>query len=115
MFSNPFYIVGNLQGDERPVVAAVTPTSVGWKCRSTVRGALCHDYVSDESVGNVRSWVERDLSGKDYFFTRNREEVLERLATRFGTSDSVGFLTPGAHLSSMDAAERVLRHLESGW
>lgn len=116
-----FYIVGSLPGTRvsprEPVVAAVVPTPRGWRCRSSVSGRMCHDYVCDESVGDVRSWIERDLHSHDYLFTEHREEVLERLANRIVASDvgSVGFLAPDPSLSPESAAERVLQHLEHGW
>ena len=61
-----YYIVGNLLSSPMdhtaggtPVVAAVTKTTKGWKCRSTVRGAVCHDYMSHESIGHVRHWIQQ--------------------------------------------------------
>lgn len=115
-----FYIVGAVREARRPhpVIAAVVPTPTGWKCRSTVRGRLCHDYVCNESVGKVRKWIETDMvAPDDYVFTHNREEVVERLATRIATSDAglVGFVGADPMSPPEDAAERVLRHLEFGW
>ena len=121
-----YYIVGNLlstdhtsrsTGGGTPVVAAVTKTDNGWKCRSTVRGAVCHDYMSHESIGHVRHWIQQHDLHPNCLFTDRRADALERLAIRIGASDvhSVGFLAPNATLAQDEAAERVLQHLEHGW
>lgn len=117
MTDQPFYMVGTLHCTHEPVALAVTPTATGWRCRSSVRGALCHDYVSRESLGKVRTWVERDLQYNGCEFTQDREEMRARLATLVAASDdgSLGFLAPDPQLAPDAAAEQVLQHLERGW
>lgn len=117
----PFYIVGQLSKHTthdhtmQPVIAAITPTRCGWKCRSTLRNALNHDYVSFESTEHIREWLELQVHPRDSFITQNREEVAERLAIRLASNDVLGFLAPDANLSPDAAAERLLQHLECGW
>lgn len=85
-----------------------TPTGTGWRVRSTLHGALNHDYVSYESFGEVMDWLDLDLHRA--FVSTIREEVAELLA-----NGAAGSLAADPTLASDAAAERVLRHLEHGW
>jgi hypothetical protein len=120
-FTAPFYMWGTLPATRTPVAVVATPTANGWRCRSTDRCALQHDYTSRETVDTVRTWIERDLCRADaqiagVEFTRDRAAFASHLATLASTSGgSIGFLEPDPRLAPDEAAERVLRHLERGW
>ena len=117
----PFYMWGRLATTGEAVAVAATPTKTGWRCRSTARDALNHDYVSRETTNAVRAWVQGDLRlpgrADRVDFTRDRAAMAAHLATLAEASadGSVGFLAPEASSAPREAAERVLRHLERGW
>ena len=106
-----------------PVLAVFAPLDHGWRCRSTARGRLQHDYTSDESVDVLHGWLQADL-GPTVVTTFDREEALACLATLLASEDGAtdpSFLYHGAASVAADpwaeepAEERVLRHLERGW
>ena len=92
------------------IVAVLGRTDLGWRCRSTARDALQHDYVSRESLSHVRSFL--DLTHRGILVTGDREAALEAIDSAMGGGG--GFLHPSPH-DHADPANRVLRHLESGW
>ena len=97
---------------EAPFAAALVPTAQGWRCRAT--GELCHDYVSGESVQDVREWLVDCDRARHVELVTDREEARGRLATLLASNDGfLGFLAPP--MPPSEAAEAVLRHLERGW
>ena len=94
------------------VAAALVPTKRGWRCRSTLRGTLCHDYVCGETIGNVCAWLR--LYHPDMVVTADREEACAALEADDGTRGNV-FETPDPLLPPAAQADRILRQLEAGW
>lgn len=93
-------------------VAVIAPTKRGWRCRSNVRGALCHDYIRGESIGNVCGWLRLLPEHRDLVVTTDRDEVCAHVA-----DGAIGnaFLTLDPDLSPDAQADRVVTHLETGW
>ena len=100
------------------VVLALRATPRGWISRSTARGRLSHDYDARLQLRDVKEWIGTELAS--VHFTPNREEMLERLSSRIRRWDEhpgdppLGRFAPDPTRSPAEAAERVLRHLESG-
>ena len=94
------------------VAAALVPTKRGWRCRSTRRGALCHDYVSGETIGHVCAWLR--LHHPDVVVTADREEVCAALEEDAGMRGNA-FQTPDPLLPPAAQVDRMLRQLETGW
>lgn len=98
----------------RDVFAVVTSTPYGWRCRSTLRGVLQHDYVSHEPVDKLISWLRRDLWEHQVF--EDRRAALAHLATHISTGDgTVGYLRGDPTWLPQEFAERVCQHLERGF
>ncbi len=125
MFSS-CYVFGNLlpshkHSSTRVTLAVLTPTEDGWRCRSTARDCLQHDYVSCESLDVVTEWLECEMTRT--YWTEDRDQVLDLLATTddpSAPSAQAGvhletFLFGDPNVSSAERSERVLRHLETGW
>lgn len=95
---------------DRGLVAAIVPTDNGWRCRSNVRGALNHDYVSHQPASVVRKWIERDYPPPRLVFTADRDKALGRLSEgqSWGRYDR---LDPT--LSTTQHAAQVLAQLET--
>lgn len=106
-----------------PVLAVFSPLDHGWRCRSTARGRLQHDYTSDESIDVLHNWLQAEL-GPTVVTTFDREEALAYLSILLASEDGAtdpSFLFHGAMCGAQapwtaeNAEERVLRHLERGW
>lgn len=110
-----WYLVGTHRG--LPCAAVVRPstTTHGWRCRSTARDALQHDYPLIP-LDEVLEWMKRDLR-RIRCCTTDRQEALEHLAALHASGDAypMGFLSPDPSLALPDADRRVLDHLETGW
>lgn len=113
------YIFGLHADHASPVLVVASPTAHGWRCRSTLRDALQHDYVSGERVDELHDWLRLDLRR---LYSCSRESALAELASDDVTSTEggarsarTGFLAPDPALAPAAAAERALRHLERGW
>jgi len=94
-----------------PTLAVITPTSDGWRVRSTSR-RYNHDYVCYEPLQEVLEWVDLEL--RRPFVASGRAETL-KLLTSSGSAPRTGYLLPGGCASRREEAERALRHLERGW
>jgi len=107
----PRYIFGHLPNSSSsfPTLVVASPTSDGWRVRSTDR-SYNHDYVCYETFEEVMEWLDIDL--KRPFLCRDREEVTNVLTAE---DSSTGFLLPDGCSSVGEEADRVLRHLETGW
>lgn len=107
----PRYIFGHLPDSSSsfPTLVVAAPTSDGWRVRSTER-SYNHDYVCYETFEEVMEWLDADLTRP--FLCRDRDEVMNVLSTE---DSSTGFLLPGGCSSAGEEADRVLRHLETGW
>ena len=92
--------------------AAIVPTRRGWRCRSTLRNVLCHDYISGETIGNVCAWLRLLPHHADVLVTADREEAYAALMEDAGT---FGDRRPAPCLAPCDQAERILTHIETGW
>lgn len=105
------YIFGHLPKtlSTFPTLIVATSTSDGWRVRSTER-SYNHDYVCYEPFEEVMEWLDIDL--RRPFLCRDREEVMSVLSNE---DTSTGFLLPGGCSSASEEADRVLRHLETGW
>jgi hypothetical protein len=105
------YIFGHLPGAPStfPTLVVASPTLDGWHVRSTDR-SYQHDYVCYETFEDVMEWLDVDL--KRPFLCRDRDEVINVLRNE---DSSTGFITPGGCSSEDEEADKVLRHLETGW
>lgn len=105
------YIFGHLPmtSSAFPTLIVASSTSDGWRVRSTER-SYNHNYVCYETFEEVMEWLDIDL--KRPFLCRDREEVMSVLSNE---DSSTGFLLPGGCSSASEEADRVLRHLETGW
>lgn len=105
------YIFGHLPAPSPtfPTLVVASPTSDGWRVRSTDR-SYNHDYVCYETFEDVMEWLDADL--RRPFLCRDREEVMNVLTSE---GSSTGFLHPGGCLSVYEEADKVVRHLETGW
>ena len=108
------YVLGRDRRSGDAFCAAAVATRRGWRCRSAGAHAVDHDYVSQESARAVQEWL-RDEAHLDHV-TRDREDILARLATQLAASDAIaGGLAPDPSMPLAWRAERALRHLERGW
>ena len=111
------YIFGfvNDQRHSFPTLVVATPMSNGWKCRSTCKNMLNHDYVTGETFSDVMGWLDMEMNRP--FIACDREEVLKLLGSDDETSSChrTGFLYPDNQLVPSEAAEQVLQHLENDW
>ena len=105
------YIFGHLPtvASTFPTLIVAASTSDGWCVRSTER-SYNHNYVCYETFAEVMEWLDNDLNRP--FLCRDRDEVMSVLSNE---DWSTGFLLPGGCSSVSEEADRVLRHLETGW
>ena len=111
------YVSGILKENNAPVLAAITPTSCGWTCRSIYSNKLRHDYVSFESINQIQEWLAHDIK-RGMYLTTDREGTVEHLANLLYDSAvlSRSALVAGPPmLPQYGAAEVVLQHLELGY
>lgn len=109
------YLTGEtVRAPRRPVAVVVARTPTGWVSRATLRDTLWHVYPSHESVQDVHDWLVRDLTALTPI--SSRAAMRAHLATRLaeGAACPLEAWAPDPRSSSDAAAERVLRHLESG-
>ena len=92
-----------------PIFCVCSPTSNGWKCRSSERTIMNHDYMSNETFEDVMEWMHKDMNR--VYATGDHEEVVELLSKRIDSEKCVGYVSPDPSLSSVEAAERVVQHL----
>ena len=126
---SPRYIFGSLlpkrgrtRSPSTPVVAVLTCSKDThmWSCRSTCPSRLNHDYIHGRkatTIENVEEWLSVDLM-PGYHIILDREEALEHLASHWTSwaAHPDWFLKGGDPTQGPDeAAERALRHLETGW
>ena len=114
------YAHGRLPSTRQAVFAVLSPTGRGWRCRSTVRGELQHDYVCDEDVDELVDWLQTDVLEGTLVTTFDREEARERLSTLLASEDGTSLFHGAANATAAPwseggVAERVLQHLERGW
>ena len=124
--SRHLYVIGRLRSDasslhssSSPVVQVLTHSRrrPAWSSRSTCASRLQHDYPRTAGLRELEiDWLHADLE-PGFMMTSRREEALEHLATHWQSwvSSREWFLKGDPSLSEHEAAERVLRHLESGW
>jgi hypothetical protein len=104
------YMFGHLPTSSTfPTLVVTSPTSDGWRVRSTER-SYNHDYVCYETFDEVVEWLDYDL--RRPFLCKDRTEVISILS---GEDSSTGFLLPGGCSSVGEEADKVLQHLETGW
>ena len=103
------YVFAHVGTAPSPSLVVASPTPTGWRVRSTAR-AYQHDYVSGETFPDVMGWMDAELGRP--LLARDREEAREILRNN---RSCTGFLLPGECASEDEEAERVLRHLETGW
>ena len=119
MTTENMILYAHAMSENTPVLAAFVPHNNGWRCRSTARGQMQHDYGFAE-VDALLEWMQADF-GPNVSTTFEREEALELLSTLLEAPGEVGpsFRFHGAaaasYLSGESAAEQVLQHLERGW
>lgn len=107
------YISGRTKHDKRPVFCVFSPTAKGWKCRSSLRDALNHDYVRKEGLETLRSWALLDyVAGA--VMTTSHEEAQALLMQKLDETSSCdrGLLMAPAQYNAELWAERVLTHLK---
>ena len=129
------YVFGYHHGDRVLVVVSPSPHDPGqWRTRSTLKGALQHDYPRGVTCNDVLTdWTLHDLDGFEE--TMDRREALERLEEELFRTKKLGddpadrrclrsrsFLWGeeqeehrGGGRDGRTAADGVLRHLERGW
>ena len=116
------YVFGKHTSCEDVTLAVLTHTDKGWRCRSTLRGELNHDYPRKASLDDVMmKWLDKEMTRK--YVSYDRDEVLD-LLTQQGDPDIPSlqgevhletFLHADPSLPECERAERVLQHLEIGW
>ena len=109
------YIFGKISPDDTafPTLVVVTPTSDGWRARSTNRG-YNHDYMCYESFGDVMEWIDADLHRA--FIAQDRNDCIQTLVTNNDSEHRLGFLYPGdCGYGTVEEAEIAVSHLENGW
>jgi len=106
--NNIKYVSGLSSKGERLVIVMRQDGNV-WHARSTLKGVHCHDYC--DSFGVVYDWLNDDV--EDMCITRDRGAAQGWICDLLEEHDT--FLLPDPSLSNLEAAERVLRHLEIGW
>ena len=89
-------------------VAALCPTTSGWRCRSS--GGFDHDYLSHETWRDLEEWL-----GPHATLTRDRERCAAHLSALLASSPDRVRLQGPPTWPPDEAADRVLRHLERGW
>lgn len=109
------YVFGKLSPTDTqfPCFVVVTPTSDGWRTRSTDR-AYNHDYICYETFSEIMEWMDLELHRP--FIAIDRHEALRLLVNEDDSAHRLGFLYPGdVRPGSVEEAEIVLRHLERAW
>lgn len=102
------YVFGFI--DKTPLLAVVTPTKQGWQCRSSMRGTMNHDYVSNEEFEDVHdNWLMHEMSPT--YVAQDRNEAKQMIIYDLPLMSIYG----NPELSEVDRAEQVLQHLEHGW
>ena len=122
MSDQPVYILGHHQRSKHVSLLVLSPTEKGWRCRSTLRNDMNHDYVKKESAESViEDWIEKEMTRT--YVSSDRDEVLALLAktedpnipSTPGEVYIQSFLHGNLELPEYERAERVLQHLECGW
>ena len=122
MIKEPTYIIGhhNSSSPSDVILCALMPTEKGWRCRSTHRKIMNHDYVSHETISMVMGWMDKDFKHNMYV-TQDREEAVALLA--YGESQHnprmtcrlESFLHGNPMWDDMERGDKVLQHLEYGY
>jgi len=82
----------------------VTCTDKAWRCRSSCKDALQHDYYKVSCIDDVLQWVRSDVGRSTSVVSR--KEALEYMSTLSDYNQN--FLLNTSHA-------RALEHLEEGW
>ena len=85
-------------------LSVVTSAGKVWRCRSTCKDALQHDYHKVHSLDDVLQWMRLDVGRSATVVTR--EEALGHISTLSDYDQNFLVHSP---------PERALAHLEEGW
>lgn len=110
-----YYVFGKMDAHDTafPTLVVISSTTDGWRVRSTNRG-YNHDYVCLESFRDVMEWIDADMHRP--FIAEGRNEVLDTLTDNIDREHRTGcFFAGGLQSGSLEEAECVLSHLETGW
>lgn len=101
------YAYGPLRGTKENALAVLTRTDNGWRCRSYNKDRLNHDYVSYESIEQIRTWLEYDFR-IGYMLT---ESITEDTVEEIIDWDPALLRSPNPDLSLDEAVMQAVEHL----